>query len=243
MSIIGGTFLTGMKHTLLLHKKALWVAVLLIVFLVLLASFYLYSLTIPSSLLSTLPSVTKTKNGQTGDPITVALVGDKSKLLTAFNKAHWLIPDPINEATTIKIIKTSITNSPYPTAPVSNLYLFGRIQDLAFEYPTNTVRKRHHIRIWKADKLVSGQQVWVGAASFDSGLELSGTTHFPTHHIDPNVDAERNFLMQSLQHTGFIKNAQLQRITFPVMFGHNGNGDWYFDDGNAEIVTLKSILK
>ncbi len=36
----------------------------------------------------------------------------------------------------------------YPTVPVSNLYVFGRVQDLAFEKPTTDEQNCGHIRIW-----------------------------------------------------------------------------------------------
>lgn len=210
-----------------------------VIVLISLTSFFLYSLTIPSPFLSSMPSITHTKNGHAGDPINIVIIGNKNDMIKAFTQAQWFIPDRIDELSTIKIIKTSITNSAYPAAPISNLYLFGRIQDVAFENPTNTVRKRHHIRLWKTGKLVSGQDVWLGSASFDSGIELSGTTHFPTHHIDPDVDAERNILTQSLQTTGLVKSSRLERVTFPFVWGHNGNGDWYFYDGNAQVITLR----
>lgn len=227
-----------MKKIKILYKRFLAILAIIIL-LIFFTSLFLYSITIPSPLLSSFQSVTKTKNNYVGDPINVVFLGDKYKLIAVFTRAHWIIPDPINEKNTIKIIKTSISNSSYPSASVSSLYLYGRVQDVVFELPTNTVRKRHHIRLWQIDKLVSGQHVWLGSASFDSGIELSGTTHFPTHHISPNIDAERDFLMQSLKKTGLLENTGLQRITFPVILGHNGEGDWYFNDGNAEVITLK----
>ena len=42
-----------------------------------------------------------------------------------------------------------VLNAPYPTAPFSTLYLFGRPQDVGFQEPIDdSPRKRHHIRFW-----------------------------------------------------------------------------------------------
>jgi hypothetical protein len=46
------------------------------------------------------------------------------------------------------MIVAFVRNSPYPTAPFSTLYLFGRGQDIGFQKAIDdSPRKRHHIRI------------------------------------------------------------------------------------------------
>ena len=90
-----------------------------------------------------------------------------------------------------------------------------------------------------ATKRVANQEVWIGAASYDSGIELSGMNHLPTHHISPNIDAERTYLAKSLLGTGLVVSVRLERLTIPTAWGTNGGGDWYFDDGNAVVIQLK----
>ncbi len=126
------------------------------------------------------------------------------------------MPDPITPQTSAKIAADSLAHRSYPTAPVSNLYVFGRIQDLAFEKPTNDVQNRGHIRIWKTSALIGGQSVWVGAASYDSGIELSSTNHFPTHHIAPTVDLERNAVGSDLEKTDLVKEEVDGTFTPPI---------------------------
>src|SRR6266851_2135200 len=139
---------------------------------------------------TTYPRITQTQSGADGDPINMVFVGRKDQILQSFQKAGWLIPDPITPKTAEKIAADSIAHRSYPTAPVSNLYVFGRVQDMAFEKPTTDVQNRGHIRLWKTGTSIGGQLVWVGQASYDSGIELSGTNHLPTHHIAPTVDLE-----------------------------------------------------
>ena len=59
-----------------------------------------------------------------------------------------------------------LERKPYPDAPVSNLYLWGRIQDLAFEQPVgNSPKQRHHVRFWRSAEVDdNGEPLWLGAA-------------------------------------------------------------------------------
>jgi hypothetical protein len=121
---------------------------------------------------------------------------------------------------------------------VSNLYVFGRVQDLAFEWPTSSVRQRGHIRLWITSLGIDGQPVWLGQASYDQGIELSGTTGLPTHHIAPAVDLERDTVEADLQRTGQVAAAAEEPFTAPIFLAHNGDGDYYTSDGNIVLLSL-----
>ena len=207
--------------------------ILLVLFsaLVAVVRFYPYSYSFPAY-----PHITRTKSGANGDPINVLFVGSQEQIMQSFRQARWLIPDPITSHTSAKIAADSLAHRSYPTAPVSNLYVFGRVQDLAFEKPTNDVQNRGHIRIWKTNILSNGQPVWLGAASYDSGIELSGTTHLPTHHIAPTVDLERNTVGADLEQTGLVKGEADAAFTPPILFARNGGGDYYASDGDVLVI-------
>src|SRR5690242_9647532 len=81
---------------------------------------------------STYPTLTHTKSGAAGDPINVLFIGSKDQIQHSFQQAGWLIPDPITTKSSERIAMDSLAHRSYPTAPVSNLYAFGRVQDLAF---------------------------------------------------------------------------------------------------------------
>jgi LssY-like putative type I secretion system component LssY len=186
---------------------------------------------------SAYPKLTHTKSGATGDPINMLFIGNKAQITQSFHQAGWLIPDPITAQTSARIAADSLAHRSYPTAPVSNLYVFGRVQDLAFEKPTTDVQYRGHIRIWQTGLLLSGQPVWVGAATYDSGIELSGTNHFPTHHIAPTVDLERNAVGADLEKTGLIREEADAALTMPIFYARNGGGDFYESDGNLLVIS------
>jgi len=182
------------------------------------------------------PRITHTQSGADGDPVNLVFVGGKEQILHSFQQAGWLIPDPITPQTSEKIAVASLAHRSYPTAPVSNLYVFGRIQDLAFEKPTNDVQNRGHIRLWQTGTLIGGQLAWVGQASYDQGIELSGTTHLPTHHIAPTVDLERNAVGADLEKTGLVKEEVYGAFTPPIVYARNGGGDYYESDGDVLVI-------
>ena len=149
-------------------------------------------------------------------------------------------PDPITPLTTARIAADSLAHRSYPTAPISPLYIFGRAQDLAFEKPTNDVQNRDHIRLWKAETIISAQNIWVGQASYDSGIELSATNHFPTHHIAPTVDWERNSVGADLQRTGLVQAEVDAAFADPIFSARNGGGDFYESDGDVLVSNYTS---
>ena len=204
---------------------------LVLVILVALIRLYPYPSNFPAY-----PKVTQTHAGAAGDPINLVFVGSQDQILHSFHQAGWLIPDPITPQTSAKIAVDSLTHKSYPTAPVSQLYVFGRAQDLAFEKPTTDVANRGHIRLWKTGTLTGGQVVWVGQTSYDSGIELSGTTHFPTHHIAPSVDLERNAIGSDLQKTGLVTAETVAPFTAPILYARNGGGDYYESDGEVLVI-------
>ncbi|SRR6266516_1888541 len=209
------------------------IGILLVLFAALVAvvRFYPYTYNFPAY-----PKITHTRSGAAGDPINLVFVGTKDQIMHSFQQADWLLPDPITPQTSAKIAADSLAHRSYPTAPVSNLYVFGRVQDLAFEKPTNDIANRGHIRLWKTGTLIGGQLVWIGQASYDSGIELSGTNHLPTHHIAPTVDLERNAVGADLEKTGLVKEEVSVAFTPPIVYAHNGGGDYYASDGEVLVI-------
>ncbi len=186
------------------------------------------------------PVVTQTASGKLGDPINVVIIGDQSAIQNAFLKAGWRIPDPITAKSSAKIALDSLANRPYPTAPVSNLYLYHRKQDLVFEKPTNTVRDREHIRLWNTHTTIGSEKAWCGSATYDNGIEISSNTDMPTHHIAPNVDQERDMILHTLK--PYMAFSGLSQFTRPNLYGANGGGDWYFTDGEIAILSKGSVV-
>jgi hypothetical protein len=137
-------------------------------------------------------------------------------------------------------------NKPYPNAPVSDLFLWNRREDLAFEKAVGvSPKQRHHVRFWKSQELSEDGLVWVGAATFDKSVGVSHRTGQITHHIAPDIDAERDKLIGDLKGAGQLD--QIYQVTGigATLFGKNSNGDSYFSDGEltAGVVTKDKLLR
>ncbi|MER8762156.1 MULTISPECIES: LssY C-terminal domain-containing protein [unclassified Mesorhizobium] len=187
--------------------------------------------------------VTHTPQGIPGDPINVGLVGMKKELVHAFAVAGWDTADAITLKTAIEIGESVLFNRPYPDAPVSRLLFEGRAQDLAFEKPVgDSADRRHHVRFWQTDATGDdGRPLWLGSASFDRGVGLSHDTGAITHHISPDIDAERDGLMRDLSAAGMLISTSEIPGVGATKTGRNGEGDPYFTDGKAIVGVLLQL--
>lgn len=190
--------------------------------------------------LATAPFVTRTAAGIPGDPINVALVGTDAEIVAAFMAAGWHPAQPITLPSGLGIVESVLLQRPDPTAPVSNLYLWGRHQDLAFEQEVgSSARARHHVRFWRSDAFGDGTRpLWLGAATFDRGVGMSHRTGQITHHIAPDLDAERDKLMADLAEAGRLTTTYQVSGIGPTVNGRNGGGDRYFTDGEITVGVL-----
>jgi hypothetical protein len=82
----------------------------------------------------------------------------------------------------------------------------------------------------------SGLQIFVGTASFDIGLKWG-----LTHRIDPNIDLERNLLIEDLLRDGGLQQNGWAQVVAP-MLGQNVVGDPFFTDGRAAILATPSVM-
>lgn len=183
------------------------------------------------------PKRARTSAGIPGDPLNVALVGTEAEVIRALLAAKWYPADPITLKSSLAIAASVLLHRPDPEAPVSNLYLWGRKQDLAFERPAGeSAKRRHHVRLWKSEQLgMDGRPLWIGSATFDKSVGVSRYTGQITHHISADIDSERDTLIQDLKSAGQL--VEIYQVTGigPTIDGRNGEGDWYFTDGELTV--------
>jgi hypothetical protein len=192
--------------------------------------------------LADIPNITHTVDGIPGDPLNVSLIGTEIDLKRIMRAAQWYPADPLSLRSRLEIASAAVFEHPYDDAPVSNLYLWGRQEDLAFEQPVgNDPRQRHHVRFWRSDKRdPDGRPVWVGAAIFDARVGLSHTTGQITHHTAPDIDAERDKLFADLQRTGELSEEYFINNFHHIRQGRNGGGDPWFTDGRLEVGVIRA---
>jgi hypothetical protein len=170
------------------------------------------------------PRYTLTGDGLPGDPVNLALIGTFQQLRSAFAAAGWLEADRLGLASSARMVRAFVLNSPYPTAPFSTLYLFGRGQDIGFQKAIdNSPRKRHHVRFWASSLAHAGSTVrtasfwlnadrppedarvlWVGAGTRDTGFSLTRLTFQITHATDADTNLERDYIIAELTNNRVI---------------------------------------
>jgi hypothetical protein len=192
--------------------------------------------------LAGLSMITRTATGIPGDPINVGLVGSREDVLCAMNAAGWYPADPITLRSSIEIVGSVLLDRPYHQAPVSHLYYDNRRQDLAFEKPVGTsADRRNHVRFWRVlERGQEGRAVWLGAATFDRGVGFSHDDARVTHHIAPDIDAERDLLVADLKSAHVVQSIYEVTGIGPTVNGRNGGGDRYYTDGDIKISVLVS---
>jgi hypothetical protein len=187
------------------------------------------------------PRITHTKDGIHGDPLNVALIGTQGEVMKIMVAAHWYPADPLTLRSCLEIAEATVLQRPYKTAPVSNLYLYGRKEDLAFERPVGgDPRRRHHARFWKSETVdADGRPEWVGAAVYDEHVGFSETTGQITHVTGTDIDKERAKLFHDLTQTGNVAETYFIDGFHTILEGRNGGGDPWRTDGRLEVGVIK----
>jgi LssY C-terminus len=183
------------------------------------------------------PRVTETSDRHPGDPLNVALIGTEDEVRGIMKAAKWYPAAGLGIISDLRIGADTILKRPDDDAPVSNLYLFGRKEDLAFEQPVgNSPRHRHHVRLWKtAEASGDGRPQWIGAAVYDEKVGLSRTTGQITHVTAADVDVERDYLFQCLDETNMLDEWYMVKNFHQKRSGRNGGGDLWKTDGSLYV--------
>lgn len=183
------------------------------------------------------PRHTTTARGNQGDAVNIAFVGTEEELHRTLAAAGWYAADPVTMRTSLRIAADVVLQKPYPHAPVSDLYLWGRTQDAAFEQPVgDSPKQRHHVRFWRSDEVDrQGEPLWLGAATYDERVEISRTTGGITHRIGPDIDRERNKLVGDTARAGLLDGYYWVDRFHRDREGRNGGGDPYHTDGRLAV--------
>jgi LssY-like putative type I secretion system component LssY len=201
------------------------------------------------------PLFTVTGDGLPGDPVNLALIGTLEQLRTAFATAGWTGADPLGLASSWRMARAFVLNEPYPTAPFSTLYLFGRGQDIGFQRAIDdSPRKRHHVRFW-AKSLAQVEAdvdaasfwlntdrpdendcvLWVGAGTKDIGFSLTRLTFQVTHATASDTNAERGYIVNELRKSGVIENVTFYKTGDKLLTKHVNH---YITDGELAVAEL-----
>ncbi|WP_051978590.1 LssY C-terminal domain-containing protein [Edaphobacter aggregans] len=182
-----------------------------------------------------------TARANPGDMVNFALVGTKEQVESAFKAAGWVAVDKSVEEAILNGLLKTLNKEAYTEMPMSTLYLFGRPQDMSFARgdPLMVAAERHHLRVWQTDRTIGGRPLWVGSATHDVGFEEDQRNGNVTHKIDPEIDKEREYLLQSFDAAGAFSSAAYVTPTNPLLEARTATGGSFHSDGRIVVMALK----
>ncbi len=200
---------------------------------------------IDNQLFSKIPRRISDKDGNPGDMVNFLLLGTENQMKQAFTTAGWVKVDPDVKGTILAGVLASVSKESYLTMPMSQLYLFDRPQDYGWAHaePIAVVASRNHLRVWKAPFTVSGQVLWVGAATHDIGFERDQRNNGVTHKIDPDIDLERDYVEKTLSSTGLVSEVTHFRPQHPMQEAKTATGGSFHSNGQVLVLKLAGAGK
>jgi hypothetical protein len=194
-----------------------------------------------NELIDLLPPRVLNGEGREGDMLNLIFVAKEDDLQQTFARAGWL---KVEKSKPQIIWHLLSQRKHYSKLPMANLYVFGRAQDYSYALPdpSSIVARRHHLRIWKTDRMVDGIPLWVGAATHDVSIEFLMHQFRLSHRIDPDVDAERDFIAGNLAATHHLGNEQYVRCAKPVFSAQTATGQTYYSDSRILLLELSRAL-
>ncbi|MGD0225490.1 MAG: LssY C-terminal domain-containing protein [Terriglobia bacterium] len=190
-------------------------------------------------LLADAPNRCASKTKKPGDPLNLVVIGSSDQILNAYKQAGWIEPNKLNRKSGVGTARAVWDGQGYGQAPVSDLYLYGHMEDFAFEKMLNTFLKRHHLRLWKTTATTAdGRPIWLGASTHDAGLDVH--IGVISHAIDPNLDLERAKVGADLIAGGQVAAEQLVTRPNPLSEGKTATGATWKTDGQLLVIELKT---
>jgi hypothetical protein len=188
---------------------------------------------------------TRTYEGLLGDPVNVALLGSEAQIHEAMTSAGWRLADELGFRSGIRTIGSTLSRRTYSTAPVSPLFLFGRMQDFTYQQEVEgSPARRHHVRFWRTPDdwfLPGGARVdWLAAGTYDRGIGLSVFTLQVTHKIAKDTDRERDHIVRSVLTGNPDTEESVIRHFSSGYHSRNGGGDAIETDGDLPVLDVSS---
>src|SRR6202795_856061 len=191
-----------------------------------------------NEMIKILPPRVTNGEGREGDMINLIFQAKEEDLQQAFAQAGWL---KVEKSRRLIFWHLLWQRGHYTKLPMDKLYVFGRAQDYSYALPDplSIVARRHHLRIWKTGRLVDGIPLWVAAATHDVSIQFVKRKFRLFHRIDPNVDAERDFIAGNLSEAKQLTREEYVNCPEPVSAAQTATGQPYYSDSRMLLLELQ----
>jgi len=189
-----------------------------------------------------LPKTSLDIRGRSTEPLNFIFLGSRQQIKHAFHQAGWQEAVPITAGNWAHAFWAGLRDKSYSTAPFTPYYISTTPQDLSYqqETPRHSIHERHHLRIWQTNfELHNGTKIWLGMASFDTSLQLLNGLKFPYHHIDPDLDREREYIIKQLLGQGGHEKSRFD--LYIAKKGFNDHRAPFYTDGQMVVIDLSKV--
>jgi hypothetical protein len=173
------------------------------------------------------------------DVTNLMYIGTREQIEAAFQAAGWAAAAELNAVSGLQTMRAVAEQRGYKEAPMSTLLLEGRPPDLVFQKQYNTFAKRHQLRISQRAEKFQGREVWVRAATHDTGIDFSPENRTFIHKIDSQIDHKGAKVVFDLMFADKVQAVALvERPKVPTS-GENATGDKIETDGKMAVLVLR----
>jgi hypothetical protein len=185
-----------------------------------------------------LPPRVTNGEGREGDMLNLIFQAKEEDLQEAFAQAGWL---KVEKSKRLIFWHLLWQRGHYTKLPMDRLYVFGRAQDYSYALPDprSIVARRHHLRIWKTGHIEDGVPLWVAAATHDVSIHFVKHKFRLFHRIDPNVDAERDFIAGNLSEANPLIREEYVNSPERVSGAQTATGQAYYSDNRMLLLELQ----
>jgi LssY C-terminus len=192
-----------------------------------------------SEVLAPLPTRTQTKKGEDADVINLVLVGSSAQVHQAFAAAGWNPSDQVSRRSVARQFHAFLAQNSYSMAPMSTQAFEGRVSDDTRQKSFDSFEKRDHLRIWELSETWQNNNLWAVAAVHEVGATLSFRHLRFVHHVDGDLDAEREVVLRDFTAEGCVEAfAMLDRPALHNLLV-NSTGELFRTDGRLLVLQLR----
>ena len=182
---------------------------------------------------------TAEKPAKPSDVTNLMYIGTREQIEAAFQAAGWATAAQLDAVSGLETMRAVAEQRGYKEAPMSTLLLEGRPPVMVYQKQYNTFAKRHHLRIFQRPEKFQGREVWVCAATHDTGIDFSPENRTFIHKIDSQIDRERAKVVFDLMYADKVKAVALvERPKVPTA-SENATGDKIETDSRMAVLLLR----